>query len=199
MTPALSTDPFLSRPDMNQTPTDPIVVARFTKTGQLSGSLPFSELFKSVSDQLGLDKVYALLPGGSGFSLKELGTLSLTFTPFTEEPAPPPSPALQYAEEAQYLDPASVKPLESTISPQPIPQPVRRAKRTPRAKPVRQEAISGANVSSIMDAPSLPPSPAAPERSVGEMKRGRLEVAGVIPASKAVAEECSLVGKITGY
>jgi len=75
---------------------DPIVVAKH-KSGPLAftAAVPFSKLIEAIQTELPAEKVFFVLEGESGFSLREAGTLVVTFVPFTQEvikPLPPPPP-----------------------------------------------------------------------------------------------------------
>ena len=80
---------------MTTNPTDPIVLGRYRGSDtDFTVSAPFSRFFAEAQKALAVDKVYFVLPGAGGFSLKDAGQLVVSFQPFDESSTPqlPPVP-----------------------------------------------------------------------------------------------------------
>lgn len=154
---------------------DPIVVAKH-KTGPLAftAAVPFSKLIDAIQDELPAEKVFFVLEGESGFSLREAGALVVTFVPFNQEvskPLPPPPPL---------TEPDEPEAPTSDDSPPVLPAP-----KAPRKKKAlkRKTAVTPAKESGLGLA-SKPPT------------AGKISVDGWRPPTRAEEDAADMFGKV---
>lgn len=154
---------------------DPQIVVRLTggEETRLSASLPFSEALKAAQARLGVDKVYIVLEGEGGFSLKEAGALVVSFVPFDELASASPPPPIPGGKNLQELIP-------SENSAAPMPTPSLEAKNEPsESQEAKQPKVRKARI-----------------KKEGSHK-GKVVMEGIIPATAESLESADMFGKIS--